>query len=748
MSLTQKRRFVLVLLAIAFLVPHRGNADEPKKAAAIPSKEEVAALLQKEPITLASWKTWRGRLLTWIDDRSTATDAAYVAAWSFVKGQVNPQGELSPELAKDAVAWYLLGSAYLDDAGASPDNRPLVEKAEPALRRSLQLDPNLALAHFSLALVLFHLENLDNPPNAPPRRAPAKNRWAEIDQELQAARRLDPSLPISAFQAAAAVRLEHFADAERLFHQALAENPDMAAFAQGEARAILLNRAGPKPVAPRIQKLLDKFPDDGELICFHAAALYNDGEPRAAARELDRARQLGTDPTRVLLPEEVRKIEEEGAPSKVELFAWIMAGFAGFYALVMLLMAGAGVLLAGRTRGNRALDLLGAQQGEMVRGGQVARTRDESVLAKLYAFALFAGLVLFYLSIPFVIAGLLAVTGLLLYFIFFLPRIPVKLIVIVVVIGLGGVWAVLRSLFARPASGSFGLPKTAADCPRIYQVLAEVAGRVDTGPVDEVYVAPGSAIGVHQEGRGPFGIFGVKRRVLTLGLSTMHFLTVEELKAILAHEYAHFSHSDTFYSRFIYQVTLSIEQALNGMGSSGGAFNYVNPFYWFLLLYYKSYRLLASGYSRSREFLADRMASTLYGSDIFANALTKVGTDGTLFEMTIYGNISRLLEEDRAFINMYEAFRSFRNEQLSQTEREELYQKLLSEEGSLFASHPTFKERMEAVAELPRATQPDTSPALGLFENAEEMEKELTDFLTGYVHHVRMLQAQAAAAAE
>jgi Zn-dependent protease with chaperone function len=240
----------------------------------------------------------------------------------------------------------------------------------------------------------------------------------------------------------------------------------------------------------------------------------------------------------------------------------------------------------------------------------------------------------------------------LLYVIFMLPRIPVKLIVIVVVVGLGGAWAVLKSVFARPGKGSFGLPKSATDCPRLYGVLSEVAGRVDTDPVDQVYIAPGSGVGVHQEGRGPFGIFGVKKRVLTLGLSAMNFLTVSELESILAHEYAHFSHKDTFYNRFIYQVQLSIQEALNGMGASGGKLNYVNPFFWLLYLYYKSYNLLASGYSRSREFLADRMAATLYGSDVFASALTKVSTDGALFEMTIYDNIGNLLSEGKAFVNM------------------------------------------------------------------------------------------------
>jgi Zn-dependent protease with chaperone function len=440
----------------------------------------------------------------------------------------------------------------------------------------------------------------------------------------------------------------------------------------------------------------------------------------------------------------VDKIEQGGAPGLLEQFGWAMLGFAGFYAVVMALMAGFGVILAGRTRGTRALDLLEGE--ELASGGQVVRARHEPALTRLYALALVAGLLLFYAAVPFVLAGLLGGMALLLWLIFQLPRIPVKGIVLVVVMGLGGAWAVLRSLFAAPSKGSFGLPKTPEQHPRLYQALAEVAERVDTGPVDEVYVAPGAGIGVHQEGRGPFGVFGVKRRVLTLGLSTMHFLTRGELKSILAHEYAHFSHADTLYNRFIYQVTLSIGSALNGMGAAGGTLNYVNPFYWFLYLYYQCFRLLSAGFSRSREFLADRMACGLYGSDVFVSALTKVSTDGTLFEMTMYGNIAKLLDEDKSFINMYEAFRNFRSEQLDDKAREELYQKLLDEKPSLLSSHPTFHERVEAASGLPAARGREDGPALELFDGVEELEKELTDLLTGYVYHLKRAEAEAASA--
>jgi Zn-dependent protease with chaperone function len=225
-------------------------------------------------------------------------------------------------------------------------------------------------------------------------------------------------------------------------------------------------------------------------------------------------------------------------------------------------------------------------------------------------------------------------------------------------------------------------------------------------------------------------MFGSKRRVLTLGLSTLRYLTVGELQAILAHEYAHFSHQDTFYSRFIYQVSLSIGEAMRGMSRSGGILTYINPFFWFFWLYSKAYSILCSGFSRSREFLADRMACTLYGSDQFIGGLTKVCTDGTLFEMTIYKNIRSLLRRGKAFVNMYEAFAHYREEVLEKDDREDLYEKLLGERPSVFDSHPTFSERLDAAREIPDARKRNDESALALFEDAEEIEKELTDFLT------------------
>lgn len=713
----------------------------------IPSEKEVTDLLAREPITAQTWPAWRERLRGWLGDKGKATDKAFDEGRRFLRTEVSTPGDLPAAYAKDAVAYYLLGNAYMRGEQDGSQTARLPE-AEKAYRRSIDIDSKIANTHRNLARTLIQKERQARVPEGK-RAAGISPVVAEARREVDEARRLDPQLAYLNFaQGEVALMEERYGQAEAAFRQAMREDPELAeAIALPTAFSIVANPNFNGSRSGAIKALADQYPKNAELVCLYAGALAAEGQWRPANDELQRARTLGVDPNKVLPSKLVSDIETKAAPGFFDHFLRIMLYFVGFYAVVMAAIAFAGVALASRTRGTGALQLLGTQPDELVTAGQVARTHHESMLAKLYAFGLFAGLILFYTAIPFIIAGVLAITGGLIYLMFLAPRISPKLVIIVIVIGGGMAWAVFKSIFAKSGRG-LGLVKTPEDCPKLYAVINDVARRVDTDAVHELYLAPGSSIGVHQEGRGPFGIFGVKRRVLTLGLSTMHYLTVTELQSILAHEYAHFSHSDTFYSRFIYQVQLSIGEALDGMMATGGKLSYVNPFYWFLWLYYKAYSLLSSGFSRSREFLADRMAVTLYGSDVFVCALSKVATDGTLFEMTMYEHVQSLLGEGKAFINMYAAFRDLREQGIKPEDREELYQKILNERVSLFASHPTFKERVEAVASMPKATHLDTTSALQLFEDPEKIETELTDYMTGFFDYIRQLQAQAAAQAQ
>jgi Zn-dependent protease with chaperone function/Tfp pilus assembly protein PilF len=410
--------------------------------------------------------------------------------------------------------------------------------------------------------------------------------------------------------------------------------------------------------------------------------------------------------------------------------------FTLFYGTVMASMCLAGLYLARHTKGPKALDLLDKAPHQLVApGGHVARAEHESWLTRWYGIGLFLALILFYASLPLVFVGLLLVflLSLVLFLIFPTDRHGRRGEEEFLRASTGGMKAVFKAMFARVGTGSFGMLLVNENSPRFFKAITDVARRVDTEPVDEVWIAPGAEFSVHQEGRGPFGVFGSRKRVLTVGLCVLHYLSISEMQAILAHEYAHFSHADTFWHRFIFQVSLSLRVAMREMARSGGWVTAINPFYWFFFLYSKSYSLLAAGFSRSREFLADRMACSLYGSDVFIRGLIKACTDGQLFYKEMGDKIVGLLKKGKAYVNMYKAFRDIRDNKYSDEERRRMYKRMLDDEPSVFDSHPTFAERLEAAKLLPRATTTTDASSLLLFEEPEHIEQKLTDFFTEVV---------------
>src|SRR5436190_23832156 len=95
----------------------------------VPTTDEVLALLQKEPITEATWPAWRQRLNDWLGDFSLQTDPAYKQAQRFLKGLAGDGGSLPPRYGKDHLAWYLLGDAYMLEDPPRADAHFLAEIA-------------------------------------------------------------------------------------------------------------------------------------------------------------------------------------------------------------------------------------------------------------------------------------------------------------------------------------------------------------------------------------------------------------------------------------------------------------------------------------------------------------------------------------------------------------------------------------------------------------------------------------------
>jgi hypothetical protein len=416
-------------------------------------------------------------------------------------------------------------------------------------------------------------------------------------------------------------------------------------------------------------------------------------------------------------------------PSAGQRFLRLVAVGGAAYAAVLLLMLLAGLVVARRLRGAGALRLLGARPDQLLVPGEAVRFQDDPPATRLYALALLLGAAVFYAAVSLLIATLIVGTGLLVAFVLRIPGRAVKLLILLLVVGGGLVWTLFRGLLAFPSRVDPGLPLKTADHPRLHELLADVGQRLDAEPVGDVRLVPGAALHMHQEGRGPFGILGVRRRVLTLGWSALRRLSVGELQALVAREYVHCSRRSTFAARYLRRALQSIRESLAEMRQEAGQRLHVLPFYALLAAYHRTYALFAAPYLRSREFLADRMASSLYGSDVFTDALAHTTLDAPLLEMAVCDAAASPPPGGGEAPAEPNAFRSARAQGLTDAERAELSARLRGEESALAAAAPTFHERVEAVALLPRADHPDRGEAVLLFEDPEQIERELTALL-------------------
>jgi hypothetical protein len=307
---------------------------------------------------------------------------------------------LTGPLEADYLAWYLLGRAYGRD-GKDGNKLQAAQSMERACRKSVELEPQFARGHRNLALALL-LQVRPGDAAAP--------QTQQAQSAIDRARELDPNLKFQGLYAYAAMWHDDFAAAERHYAAAVAEDPADIHAALGLSFAILRNTNKQGLRAPLIAPLVNRHADDGTLRCFYGLALAIDGQPRAGLEEFRRARELGVDPATLFDPRTLESVEDAARPGLIEIVFWTAVGFVVIYGVVMVLMAVAGVALGSFTRGDGVLRLLPDEPVEIVGGGQVVRSASEPWLARLYGVSLVFGLVLFYVALPFVAAGLLVGT--------------------------------------------------------------------------------------------------------------------------------------------------------------------------------------------------------------------------------------------------------------------------------------------------------------------------------------------------
>lgn len=546
----------------------------------------------------------------------------------------------------------------------------------------------------------------------------------------------DADLEPDAAEGLKAFRQERFDLATLKLREAWNKSHDNPSIAKGLMFSQLKTITSPpkkshaKEMIKEFAEISAQFPNDGELQVGYGVALAYASDFAAAQRAFDRGQALGADLESMVGQKGLRDIarlrdeqaERQAVDDAMNYAVIGSLGFAGVLLVWIGVMFVAGMLLA--------VSIPRTPSSSQV--SKLELSRREIWLERFYLVALSLSLLLFYISVPFVAAGILVVTLCLVGLLLVLRVLHYGLLYR----GCWPVWHMLRLVFLGSSSDLLGIEVNSEQHPKLFEELQSVADRIETPVINRVFLVPGAQVAVRQEGAGPFGLLGRRNRVLQLGVSILPWLTMSEFRSILAHEYAHFSHRDPFFGRFIFQVNASLFNSLSVMQAAAGSLNYVNPFYGLYWLYLRAYNLLSAGYSRSREFLADRRALSAYGRQPFVSGLTKIYQEGELFDAFAVNNIQQLLAANSEFVNVFDSYRDYRELPEAAEIRSNLLEHARQRKSNWFDSHPTYLERLTAAECFPISEEyADPSSALELLSSSREVEESLTRILTDRLHH-------------
>ncbi|MEN6355983.1 MAG: M48 family metallopeptidase [Armatimonadota bacterium] len=335
-------------------------------------------------------------------------------------------------------------------------------------------------------------------------------------------------------------------------------------------------------------------------------------------------------------------------------------------------------------------------------------------------------------------AAMLGGTGFVCYWVFTWMtsghRVPVKLLGIVILLMIGalmGCWAVVRGIAATIWSKPQFEPALIVPLnkePELGKFIAGLCSAVGTGLPDYVMIHAEPTFYVCQSkietlnGRA-------KGRILAIGLPLVAGLTINELRAILAHEFAHFSGGDTLYSSRVVPVysgavtaCATMTECINESDSMSQALPMMAPRF-LLDIYLRLFHLINMTISRTREKRADMISALTCGSQSFKIALMK--TAGLMPTFWDESAKKIVMENNPDNCSYYTAFRSSLPKLTDLANAH--YKHRLIEVENKYDSHPILQTRLESIPDIvERYTDKGSSSRLLI--NLEEYEQKLGEF--------------------
>lgn len=318
----------------------------------------------------------------------------------------------------------------------------------------------------------------------------------------------------------------------------------------------------------------------------------------------------------------------------------------------------------------------------------------------------------------------------------YVGRLPVKLAAASVGAGLTILWALVPrpDRFVPP-----GPRLEESEHPRLFNLIRSVAAAThQTAPSDVYLLNEMNAWVTHRGGTMGMG----SRRVMGVGLPLLQAVSVPEFRAILAHEFGHYSSGDVALGPWIYKTRSTIGRTIAGVHKSVVAL----PFIW----YGNQFLKLTHAVSRRQEFIADHVAARVAGARVQARALRRVTAVAPLFQSYFRSEVVPVLRA--GFLPPIAAgFEEFlKTDRIAHASREIAADAEIKGETNAFDTHPSLRDRLAALGCAQDSGEPDEveERASALLGDPDKHARALLERLIGHDALVQMKPTEWDAAGE
>lgn len=432
------------------------------------------------------------------------------------------------------------------------------------------------------------------------------------------------------------------------------------------------------------RELVQRFPTNPQGHYFEGLRAIQDQDWKGAEGSLKKARELG------MSDESLAELLKMAIDNQKWIWQYAQLVFGVVAAWLCGLVA---LWVIGHWLSRATLRAIARDQVEAI-------SSRERLVRRLYRVVVNVAGLYYYLSLPVVVVTAIALPLALGYATLMVPMLNLWLLAVILIGGLGGVLTAIsgvRTAFVKVVDEPIGRSLPPEEAPRFWEFVREIAVRMETRPVDDIWLTPQTELAVTERGTWRQKLRDRGQRVLILGTGVLPGFKTDALRCVLAHEYAHFQHRDTAGGDVALRVSVAMDRFAEAIVSRG-KIRWWDVTIHFLRLFHFLFRRLTLGASRLQEVLADRAAVRQCGASALEEGLRHVIRRSVEFDMLLSDAVRQSVRAQAVPLSFYSPSRPMKLE--DREELETIVREVLGRRTTDDDSHPGPQERFDLAKRL------------------------------------------------